>query len=218
MHCSYAVTPRKHEIKRPLMAQVRRGCLEAGVVEAPIPIPERPGNRATIVVVGERFTPGHAIFRTHSRAVQSLRERFRLVGVLQPNPIGTPLAKSFDECIAIPTGKFFPVVRAVAAEITARRPVLIFYPSIGMVPQVIALAALRLAPIQCASYGHMATTMSPVMDYMIFPEDFIGAPHCFSEKILALPKAAMPFTPRSPVSVRDSRPTGRFALQSRRPQ
>ena len=208
MHCSYAMTPKKHAIKRPLMAQMRRACLEAGAVEATIPIPEKSGERATIVVVGERFTPGHSIFRTHSRAVLSLREKFRLVGVLDPNPMGTPIADSFDECIAIPRGDFFAAVRTVAAEIAARRPVLIFYPSIGMVPQVIALAALRLAPIQCASYGHMATTMSPVMDYMIFPEDFVGAPRCFSEKILALPKAAMPFTPRSPVNVVRQPPDG----------
>src|SRR5579862_9620218 len=67
MHCSYAMTPKKHAIKRPLMAQMRRACLEAGAVEATIPIPEKSGERATIVVVGERFTPGHAIFRTHSQ-------------------------------------------------------------------------------------------------------------------------------------------------------
>lgn len=87
-------------------------------------------------------------------------------------------------------------MRELAAEITARRPALIFYPCVGMVPQVLALAALCLAPIQCASHGHMATTMSPAMDYIILPEDFVGAPHCFSEKILALPKAAMPLVAR----------------------
>ena len=200
MHCSYAMTPKKHAIKRPLMEQMRRACLEAGVVEAPSPIPERSDGRATVVVVGERFTPGHAIYRTHSRAVHSLREKFRLVGVLLPNPIGTPVVEFFDECIAFPQGDFFTSVKTVAAEITARRPTLIFFPSIGMMSHVIALASLRLAPIQCASYGHMATTMSPMMDYMIFPEDFIGAPHCFSEKLLALPKEAMPFTPRAQVN------------------
>jgi hypothetical protein len=201
MHCSYATTAKKHAIKRPLMEQMRRACLAAGAVESPIPIPPKSDERAAVVVVGERFTPGHAIFRTHSRAVHSLRERFRLVGVLQPNPVGTPVADAFDECIAIPRGDFFAVVKNLAEEITKRQPALIFFPSIGMVPLVIALASLRLAPIQCASYGHMATTMSPVMDYMIFPEDFIGAPHCFSEKLLGLPKEAMPFTPRSQVNV-----------------
>jgi len=61
---------------------------------------------------------------------------------------------------------------------------------------------LRLAPVQCVSYGRMATTMSPVMDYIIFPEDFVGSQQCFSEKIVALPKAAMPFAPRSPLNIK----------------
>jgi predicted O-linked N-acetylglucosamine transferase (SPINDLY family) len=38
--------------------------------------------------------------------------------------------------------------------------------------------------------------MSEVMDYFIVPEDFAGATHTFSEKVLKLPKAAMPFAPR----------------------
>jgi hypothetical protein len=201
MHCSYAMTPKKHAIKRPLMEQMRRACLGAGAVESPAAIPPKSNERATVVVVGERFIAGHAIFRTHSRAVYALREKFRLVGVLQANAIGTPVAESFDECIPMPGGDFFAVVKHLAAEITRQQPALIFFPSIGMNPLVIALASLRLAPIQCASYGHMATTMSPVMDYMIFPEDFIGAPHCFSEKLLGLPKEAMPFTPRASVSI-----------------
>jgi len=35
-----------------------------------------------------------------------------------------------------------------------------------------------------------------VMDYFILPADFAGAAHTFSEKVLKLPKAAMPFAPR----------------------
>ena len=41
MHCSYAVTARRHAIKRPLMEQMRRACLEAGVVDAEGAIPPR---------------------------------------------------------------------------------------------------------------------------------------------------------------------------------
>jgi len=35
MHCSYAFTPAKHALKAPLIAELRRACLEAGCVEAP---------------------------------------------------------------------------------------------------------------------------------------------------------------------------------------
>ena len=106
------------------------------------------------------------------------------------------IADYFDECIAFPTGDFFASVRTVAAAIAAHRPALILYLGVGMAAAVIALASLRLAPIQCASYGHTATTMSPVIDYFILPEDFVGSAECFSEAVLAVPKAAMPFAPR----------------------
>jgi HMW1 domain 2/HMW1C N-terminal len=196
MHCSYALTARKHAIKRPLMEQMRRACLEAGVIEAEGAIPPHGAGRATVVVVGERFAAGHAVFRSHSRAVRALRARFHVVGAVHPNPTSALFADYFDECIAFPTGDFFASVRAVAAAIAAHRPALILYLGVGMTAAVIALASLRLAPIQCASYGHTATTMSPVIDYFILPEDFVGSAECFSEAVLAVPQAAMPFAPR----------------------
>jgi hypothetical protein len=197
MHCSYAFTAKKHAIKRPLMQQMRRACLEAGVVEDAGAIPQRSAGRATVVVVSERFFPGHAVFRSHSLAVRALRDRFKLVGVVYPNPVGTPIEGFFDECVPFPDGEFFTSVRTVAAAIAARKPAMILYLGVGMLSSVIALASLRLAPIQCASFGHTATTMSSAIDYFVLPEDFVGSADCFSEKVLALPKAAMPFAPRS---------------------
>jgi hypothetical protein len=195
MHASYAFTADKHAIKRPLMEQMRRACLEAGIAELSAPLPAQSAGHATIIVIGEQFVEGHAVFRCFSPAIQSLRERFYLVGIVYPSPVGTPAADFFDECIDFPSGDFLTSVRTVAAAIAARRPALILYLGVGMVPQVIALASLRLAPIQCASFGHTATTMSPAIDYFILPDDFVGSTECFSEKVLALPKAAMPFAP-----------------------
>jgi hypothetical protein len=196
MHCSYAITPKKHAIKTDLMKQMRRACLEIGCVEVPAKLPEVMPKRPTVVVVAEHFLPGHAVHRTHSRAIASLRERFHVVGAIYPNPIGTPIADFFDECVPMPVMDFMAMVRYLADQISARKPVLIFYLGVGMVPQVIALASMRLAPIQCVSFGHTASTMSEAMDYFILPEDFAGAPETFSEKVLAVPKAAMPFAPR----------------------
>ena len=94
MHCSYAITPKKHAIKTDLMKQMRRACLEIGCVEVPAKLPEVMPKRPTVVVVAEHFLPGHAVHRTHSRAIASLRERFHVVGAIYPNPIGTPIADS----------------------------------------------------------------------------------------------------------------------------
>ena len=205
MHCSYAMTPRKHAIKADLMRQMRSACLDYGCTEMPAgpvqPVPSRP----TIVVVGENFHVGHAVHRTHSRAVAALRERFHVVGVIHPDPTDTPIADLFHECLPITAGEFLPQVKQLADAILERRPAAILYLGVGMVSQVIALSSLRLAAVQCVSFGHTATTMSEVMDYFILPEDFAGAAHTFSERLLKLPKAAMPFAPR-PFTRHDRRP------------
>ena len=201
MHCSYAITPKKHAIKADLTRQVRQACLEYGCREVspePVrPVPERPTpTRPTIVVVGENFHVGHAVHRTHSRAVAALRERFHVVGVIHPDPTGTPIANLFHDCVPITSGDLLSQVKQLSDAILERKPALIFYLGVGMVAQVIALSSLRLAPVQCVSFGHTATTMSEAMDYFILPEDFAGAARTFSEKVLKLPKAAMPFAPR----------------------
>ncbi len=193
MHCSYAMTPRKHEIKRHLIAQMRRACLEAGCVEVRAAPGAHTDGRQTVIVVAEHLLVGHSVFRTHSRAIASLREQFHVVGIVYPDPKDTPIAALFDETIPIQEGDFLSRVRALTAEIAAHKPVLIFYVGVGMVAQVIALASLRLAPVQCVSFGHGATTMSPAIDHMIVPEDFVVSPACFSEQVVALPKQALPF-------------------------
>lgn len=208
MHCSYAFTAGKHAIKRPLMEQMRRLLLEAGVAEVAAMAPPQRAERPTIIVIGEQFVPGHAVFRSHSRAVQSLRPRFNLIGLVYPNAGETSVGGLFDACIAIPSGDFLSVVRELASEICARRPALILYLGVGMAPIATALAALRLAPIQGASFGHAATTMSAAIDYFILPEDFVGSRECFSEKIVALPRTAMPFASRPRVTVARQRTEG----------
>jgi hypothetical protein len=196
MHCSYAMTPRKHAIKATLMKQVRNACLSYGCTEAaaeqPHPLPARP----TVVIVGENFHSGHAVHRSHSRAVEALRERFRLIGAIHPDPKGTPIARLFEECLPITTIGVLPQVKQLADAILKLKPALILYLGVGMVAPVIALASLRLAPVQCVSFGHTATTMSGTMDYFILPEDFAGAAHTFSEQVIGVAAAAMPFAPR----------------------
>lgn len=66
---------------------------------------------------------------------------------------------------------------------------LILYPEIGMDATTAKLAAMRLAPVQAASWGHPETTGLPTMDYYLSaqalePED---AQAHYTEKLVALP-------------------------------
>jgi hypothetical protein len=195
MHCSYAFTARKHAIKAGLVQQMRRACLAAGCRELEPGAGADSAPRPAVVVVIERFGRDHSVYRTHGPALRALKERFHVIWVSDPAQVGPEFQDWFDELIAIPRGDFFTGVRSLTEEIGRNAPALIFFVGVGMSAHAIALASLRLAPVQCVSFGHTATTMSPAVDYMILPEDFIGAAECFSEKLIALPKEAMPFAP-----------------------
>jgi hypothetical protein len=199
MHCSYASTPQKHAVKAPMMAQMRRGCLEAGCPEYDPAKPPPSAERPTIVVTTENFSHRHSIWRTHSLAVKALRARYRVVGLFYPQHVSPQIEACFDEIVLYAGDGFLDVTRRAAGEILACQPVMVLHLGVGLSPFVIALASLRLAPVQAASFGHTATTASPVIDVMFLPDDFVGDPALFTEPLVRLPAAAMPYRLRDDV-------------------
>ncbi len=159
MHCSYAFSPHKHLIKAAIMRQMHRKCIEMGCREVSRAM-VRAGERPTIVVVAEHFSARHSLYRTHSQAVRSLRKHFRVIGLLPSAQMDAATASCFDEQLALPVTDFATALPLLAAAIVARAPSVVFHLSVGMRAETIALASLRLAPVQCASFGHAATTMS----------------------------------------------------------
>jgi hypothetical protein len=196
MHCSYAFGAGKHQIKADLIAQMRKVCLAAGAREMTGPPPKR--KKPRIVVLAEHFRAGHSVFRTHSRAVRSLRERFEVIGVGYEERTDDDARACFDGMIFYPRKELIESAAETANAIVDLKPDILFHLGVGMSNHVIALASLRLAPIQCVSYGHTATTMSPVIDYVILPDDFVGSEERFSEEVLRLPLEAIPYAAPAP--------------------
>jgi CRISPR-associated protein Csy1 len=58
-------------------------------------------------------------------------------------------------------------VAVIAEMLREAAPDIIVYPELGMDAQTFALAALRLAPVQCAGFGHPVTTGLPTIDYFL---------------------------------------------------
>lgn len=80
-------------------------------------------------------------------------------------------------------------LESMATAIRAVRPALVLYPELGMDARVFALAALRLAPVQAAAWGHPVTSGLPTIDAWFTstamePPD--GDSH-YRERLLALP-------------------------------
>lgn len=83
-----------------------------------------------------------------------------------------------------------PMRRSAWLEQVAQdRPDVIFYPEVGMDPMTCALAALRLAPVQAAAWGHPVTTGLPSIDFFLSGEllEPLGAEAHYREKLLRLP-------------------------------
>jgi len=74
-------------------------------------------------------------------------------------------------------------------EVRQDRPDVMFYPEVGMDPATCALAALRLAPLQIAGWGHPVTTGLPSMDLFLSGEllEGVHAEQHYREKLVRLP-------------------------------
>ncbi len=74
-------------------------------------------------------------------------------------------------------------------ELDHDRPDILFYPELGMDPAACALAALRLAPVQVAGWGHPVTTGLPTIDIFLSGELIEGpeAAEHYRERLVCLP-------------------------------
>jgi predicted O-linked N-acetylglucosamine transferase (SPINDLY family) len=87
----------------------------------------------------------------------------------------------------------------------------IIYPEIGMDSTTVRLAALRLAPVQCVSWGHPDTSGLPTIDYYLssdLMEPYDGD-DAYTERLIRLPNLSIYYTPNEvPVIERDRKSFG----------
>jgi predicted O-linked N-acetylglucosamine transferase (SPINDLY family) len=81
--------------------------------------------------------------------------------------------------------------------IAADAPHVLLYPDINMDPAAAALAALRLAPVQCMSWGHPETSGYPTIDYFLTSE-LMEPPDGdadYNEELVRLPNLSVYYEP-----------------------
>ena len=76
-------------------------------------------------------------------------------------------------------------------------PHVLIFPEIGMDKVSAQLAAQRLAPVQCCSWGHPVTSGFPTIDYFISSDlmEPAGAASHYSEKLIRLPNLSIYYEP-----------------------
>ncbi|ENG1322516.1 cobalt ABC transporter permease [Salmonella enterica subsp. enterica] len=208
MHCSYADLAEKHRIKSSLNDLIRRSLLAKNftdIVEGDIRGQTFTKNsdiqgqtqKPVMLVVLEWFTCQHSVYRTHSRALASLRERFTVHAVGLDIAVDGVSRQVFDVFHSINTDTALQEAYALAKEL---RPDVVLYVGIGMFPFTIYLSNLRLAPLQLVGLGHGASTFCRQINCFVIEEDLVGEERCFSETVIRVPADAMPFVPPVDIS------------------
>jgi hypothetical protein len=194
MYCTYATADTKHEIKRSFNVMMRR-LIESQIRLPQVPAERRLKERPTVLVPIEWFTSLHAMYRCYAPSIRQLRERFRIVMIGRSSEMDEVSKQVFDETIEISGANV--ALSDVVEQIRRVDADMVYYPSVGMATWWVALSTIRLAPIQMFSMGHPATTMSPVMDYVLPTDGFEGDPSCYSEIAVIEPAHAVTYEMRS---------------------
>lgn len=203
MHCSYADLAEKHRIKRSLNDLIRRSLLAGDFADIAVegnrgqtttdnPAIQGPPKKPVMLVVLEWFTCQHSVYRTHSRALASLRERFTVHAVGLNTAVDAAGREVFDVFHGVSIESALQEAYAIAGEL---RPDVVLYAGIGMFPFTIYLSNLRLAPLQLVGLGHGASTFCGQINGFVIEEDLVGDERCFSETVIRVPADAMPFVP-----------------------
>lgn len=121
--------------------------------------------KQTIVIIHEHYRKKHAMYRCKHSMNAALKHKFNVVGFAHKEAV--------DELGKQDHHDFFEYentndISKIILDILDVQPDIVFYPSIGMSNFVPLLATQRLAPIQCMSGGHPASSMMPNIDYFIY--------------------------------------------------
>lgn len=204
MYCSYATRPDKHEAKGTFARLLRGMALQHASEPSARELRERraslarrfeEGRKPVMLVPIEWFNSYHAMYRCYAPSVLQLREHFRLVASCKESMLDDEAKKLFDDFLWLPEDQI--VLSDLVRRINALEPDVIYYPSIGMALWWVALAQLRLAPVQVMTLGHPATSASEAIDYVIAEVGQIPrADRLFVERVAYLPKNAIRFVER----------------------
>ncbi|MEQ8953149.1 MAG: hypothetical protein RL120_03380 [Gammaproteobacteria bacterium] len=186
MYCSYAGHDQKHRIKQTLnrmLGNFLAAAADAGSCNWHDTIPRR-SSKQRILVPLEQFKSSHAMYRCFGRVIRQLGERFHTVALVRPDSIDEESRRCFSEVWELDEDRLIASPRTHIARLRSCQFDAVYYPSLGMNLATLLLANQRIAPIQCMTLGHPATSAMESMDYVIVQEQDFATAEVFSETVL----------------------------------
>src|SRR5438093_10851589 len=163
---------------------------------APMPPPPAPDEPVRVGFVAG-FYRRHSVWKIPLKGwiTELDRRRFRLF-CYHTRPVTDSKTKvAIEHCERFVQGPH--TVEEWRRQILADAPHILIYPEIGMDVETAVLAAQRLAPVQCTSWGHPQTSGYPTIDFFL-SSDLMEPPDAddhYSEKLIRLPNLSYFYEP-----------------------
>lgn len=155
----------------------------------------RPEPRLRVGFVS-KFLRDHTIGKLNRGFVQALdRRRFHVTTLSLAAPadaLAREIADAADRHVVLPAD--LDAARRMVAE---QKLDILFFTDIGMEPFTYFLAFSRLAPVQCAAWGHPVTTGIDTVDFFVSNPhmDPPGSEHHYTERLVRLPHFTSRYRP-----------------------
>lgn len=173
-------------------------CRVLAATEPPVRLALRPaaGERIRLGIVSGFFCR-HTIFKLFLEGwlTHLDRSRFELIGF--------HTGRTSDVCTEAAAGlcdrfiRKLPSASAWRQAVCDAAPHVLLYPEVGMDPIAGRLAAQRLAPVQCVTWGQPETTGMPTMDYFLTSDlmEPSEAAEYYTERLVRLPNLGLCYLP-----------------------
>ena len=161
--------------------------------EAEQPFKPSPPAKIRIGFISRFFTE-HNIARLMGGLITDLsRDRFDVTAIsvgAHSDARAKRIQQQADHFVQVPFK--LPAARSLIAQ---QHLDVLFYTDIGMEPMTYSLAFSRLAPVQCATWGHGVTTGIPTIDYFIssIHLESVGSEQQYTEQLVRLKALAVPY-------------------------
>ncbi len=177
--------------------------IAANLPAAPLAAAPGPSERIRLGILSGYFRR-HTIFKLFLEGwlAHLDRSRFEVIGFHTGREADAQTAWAAAHCQRFIQG--YRSTDAWRQAVSAVAPHVLLYPEIGMDPTAAWLAAQRLAPVQCVSWGQPETTGMPSVDYFLSselmePQD--GEAH-YTEQLVRLPQLGLCYLPEALPAVR----------------
>jgi protein O-GlcNAc transferase len=180
-----------------LMVRIQSACFPAWSKRRPMP-PHKPSEPLRIgIVSGFYFLHSNWKIPIKGWVTNLNKNEFQLYGYYT--------GRTVDEQTEIARKSFFRFYETAASVdqwcqwISNDRLHSLLFPEVGMDPMTVRLASLRLAPVQCTSWGHPDTSGLPTIDYYLSSDlmEPVGADDHYSEQLVRLPNLSIYYEPLS---------------------